>query len=64
MLIINMEEEHTLKVILLGNSSVGKSCIINRYVKDEFSLSTMATISAGVAVKSVRLSNYKIAMQL
>lgn len=25
-----------IKIVLLGNQSVGKSCIIERYVKDHF----------------------------
>ena len=33
-----------LKVIILGDSGVGKTCLMTRFVKDEFVTSTRATI--------------------
>ncbi|OMJ95025.1 hypothetical protein SteCoe_1726 [Stentor coeruleus] len=57
-------EEHEVKVILLGSSSVGKTCVINRYTKDEFTQSTMATVSAGFQLKEVRIGQYSVKMQL
>lgn len=40
-----------LKVILLGCSSVGKTCLINRYIKDEFG-NVKNTIGASFALKN------------
>lgn len=36
-----------LKVVVLGDASVGKTSVINRYCNDHFSTDTLATIGAG-----------------
>ena len=28
--------DHLVKIIVIGDKSVGKSCILNRYFKDEY----------------------------
>lgn len=43
----------TFKVILLGNSGVGKTCIINRYVKNIFNAHTKSTIGVDFANKNI-----------
>ena len=40
-----------IKVVFLGDSSVGKTCIINRFVKDEFSEVKEATLGAAFSSK-------------
>lgn len=57
-------EKKTLKVILLGDSNVGKTSIIRRYTKNDFSVSTMATVSGGLAVKEIEISKTKIELQI
>lgn len=57
-------EEHEVKVILIGCSAVGKTCMINRYTKDEFTQCTMATVSAGFQLKEVRIGTHLVKMQL
>lgn len=57
-------EKKTLKVVLLGDSNVGKTSIINRYVKNEFSVSTMATVSGGLTVKELDISKNKVEIQI
>jgi len=48
----------TYKVILVGESGVGKTCIMNRFVKNEFKNNTSATLSAGYVEKSIELKKY------
>lgn len=41
------------KVILIGSSSVGKTCIINKYVKNIFSVDTKTTIGVDFSNKLI-----------
>ena len=40
------ENVKELKIILLGNSGVGKTCIINRYIHDQFNPNSESTIGS------------------
>ena len=57
-------EDHVLKVILVGDSFVGKTSIIHRLVNDEFTLSTMPTVATGFYAKKVVIGQYNITLQL
>ena len=48
----------TYKVILVGESGVGKICIMSRFVKNEFKNNTSPTLSASYAEKSIELKQY------
>ena len=50
-----MDEENceTLKVVLLGESGVGKTCIINRYLNNEFEENCECSISALLFTKTM-----------
>ena len=37
------EEERTYKVVLVGKSGVGKTCIINQFVNETFEPETLTT---------------------
>ena len=41
------------KLVMIGDSGVGKSNLLNRYTKNEFSLETKATIGVEFATKSI-----------
>ena len=47
----------SIKVILLGESSVGKTCIINRFITDSFDKNTEGTLGASFASKTVNIDN-------
>lgn len=51
------------KVVLLGNTGVGKTSLVTQYVKGHF-LSAPTTIGASFMVKNVRIGNYKLTLQL
>ena len=51
------------KVVLLGESSVGKTSIITRFIDDSFSANGMATTGASYANKSIVYRDYKKALK-
>ena len=48
----------TCKVVLVGDSGVGKTCIIQRYVNKEFSENTESTIASTYTYKMLEYSKY------
>ena len=51
-----MSSKHDAKLVILGASGVGKTCLGLRFVKDQFVAYTASTIGASFLVKEVRLS--------
>jgi GTP-binding protein EngB required for normal cell division len=45
-----------VKVLAIGDSAVGKTCLVNRFVRNEFTLRTIHTIGVDFAVQTVRVS--------
>ncbi len=52
------------KVVLLGDSAVGKSSLVSRYVRDEFSESPQPTIGAAFLTKTVKLGDRTIKFEI
>ena len=48
------------KVIFVGDSSVGKSCIINRYINNSFSNLVEVTLGCNSLLKTITIDNYNI----
>ena len=55
-----MTDENILncKVVLLGETSVGKTSIISRYVNDTFETNSLTTTGASYAYKTIHLKQY------
>jgi len=53
-----------LKVILLGDSGVGKSSIMNQYVHEKFNAEYKATIGADFLTKHLLIDDQSITMQI
>ena len=51
------EEMKQIKVILLGEAGVGKTCIICRYVNGEYHEDTLSTVSVSFEEKTVKLKD-------
>ena len=51
------------KVILVGESGVGKTCIIVRFVSEEYKEQTISTTGASYASKIMEFKEYKNALQ-
>ena len=53
-----------LKVILIGDSSVGKSCLMNKFINQTFSAQYKATIGADFLTKEISIDGQSVAMQV
>ncbi|KAJ8608297.1 hypothetical protein MRB53_039719 [Persea americana] len=53
-----------LKVIILGDSGVGKTSLMNQYVNKKFSASYKATIGADFLTKEILIDDRLVTMQL
>ncbi|XP_060103253.1 EF-hand calcium-binding domain-containing protein 4B [Heteronotia binoei] len=65
----NEKRTHSLpdrlfKIILVGNSSVGKTSFLKRFCEDRFSLGTAATVGVDYRVKTMAVDNSQVALQL
>ncbi len=58
------ESESQLKLVLVGDSGVGKSNIISRFTKNEFNLESKTTIGVEFATKVVDLDGRSIKVQI
>lgn len=56
--------EFLFKVVLIGDSSVGKSNLLSRFSKNEFNPDSKATIGVEFATKTVELNGKKVKAQI
>ena len=52
-------EEILKKVVLLGDSAVGKTSLMNRFIHNSFDDSYISTVGAKVSKKSVNISMFE-----
>ena len=55
---------HEIKICLLGESGVGKTCIVNRFVSDIFSEHETLTVGAAFSSRSVKVGDNSIVFQI
>ena len=53
-----------VKLLLIGDSGVGKSCLLLRYSDDKFTTSFITTIGIDFKIKTIRLDQKKVKMQI
>ncbi|SCV99975.1 LAFE_0B06656g1_1 [Lachancea fermentati] len=53
-----------MKILLVGDSGVGKSCLLVRFVEDKFSPSFITTIGIDFKIKTVDINGKKVKLQL
>jgi small GTP-binding protein len=57
-------QEFRLKFVLVGDSGVGKSCVLLRFVDDTFSPSFMTTIGIDFKVKTLTIGDEQVKVQI
>jgi len=58
------EYDYLYKVVLIGDSGVGKSNLLSRFTRNEFSLETKSTIGVEFATRSIQVDGKTIKAQI
>lgn len=58
------QEDYSIKVVIVGDSGVGKSNILSRFVQNEFSNDSRATVGVELSTKSYRIHGKVIKLHL
>ncbi|KAI9497473.1 GTP-binding protein [Zychaea mexicana] len=56
--------DYLFKIVIIGDSGTGKSCLLSRFTSDEFSLESKSTIGVEFATKSMDIGDHKIKAQI
>ena len=59
-----MSETLTFKILTLGESSVGKTCILRRYVEGQFFKNQLSTIGIDFKSKTLQIGNHEIRLKI
>lgn len=60
----DQDYDYLFKVVLIGDSGVGKSNLLSRFTRDEFNLESKSTIGVEFATKSVTVENKVVKAQI
>lgn len=60
----NREYDHFLKYVIVGDSSVGKSCLLLRFADDQFNENYMTTIGVDFRFKTLKANNKNVKLQI
>ncbi|KAI8868852.1 ras-domain-containing protein [Ramicandelaber brevisporus] len=60
---MSAQYDHLFKLLILGDSGTGKSCLLIRFVEDSFTPSFITTIGIDFRVKQIELDGKKIKLQ-
>jgi Ras-related protein Rab-8A len=56
--------DYLIKLLLIGDSGVGKSCLLLRYSDDSFTSSFITTIGIDFKIKSIVIDTSKVKLQI
>ena len=61
---MNPEYDYLFKLLLIGDSGVGKSCLLLRYVDETYQESYISTIGVDFKIKTIELDGKVIKLQV
>mmetsp|Transcript_22218 Transcript_22218/g.51247 ORF Transcript_22218/g.51247 Transcript_22218/m.51247 type:complete len:121 (+) Transcript_22218:189-551(+) len=61
---VDEEYDYLFKVVLIGDSGVGKSNLLSRFTRNEFNLESKSTIGVEFATKSIQAEGKTIKAQI
>ena len=56
--------DYTFKIVLIGDSGVGKSCILLRFADDQFNENFYATIGVDFRFKNIEVDDKNVKLQI
>lgn len=59
-----LKSDHLLKMLLIGNSGVGKSCLLIRFADDSWSENYVTTIGVDFKIKTLDLEGKSVKLQI
>lgn len=57
-------EEYLFKVVIIGDSAVGKSNLLSRYARNEFNINSKATIGVEFQTQSMEIEGKEVKAQI
>lgn len=60
----NQKIDYVFKIVLIGDSAVGKSQLLARFARNEFSLDSKATIGVEFQTKTLSIDNKTVKAQI
>lgn len=60
----NREYDQLFKLVIVGSSSVGKSCLLLRFADDQFNENYMTTIGVDFRFKTLSLDQKSVKLQI
>ena len=60
----NQQYDHLIKLLLIGDSGVGKSCLLLRFSDDQFTTSFITTIGIDFKIRTVDLDGSRVKLQI
>lgn len=61
---MDSECKYLFKIILIGNSGVGKTCLMKRYTDETYNFAQSSTIGVDFKIKSVEVDGEKVKLQI
>eukprot|EP00002_Diphylleia_rotans_P002540 TRINITY_DN1159_c0_g2_i3.p1 TRINITY_DN1159_c0_g2~~TRINITY_DN1159_c0_g2_i3.p1 ORF type:complete len:202 (+),score=50.10 TRINITY_DN1159_c0_g2_i3:77-682(+) len=61
---MNPEYDYLFKLLLIGDSGVGKSCLLLRFVEDSYSDSYISTIGVDFKIRTIEIEGKTIKLQI
>ena len=58
------DPKYTFKILTLGESGVGKTCILRRFVENKFSKNHLATIGIDFKTKTISIKGYEVKLKI
>ena len=63
-IVVTKQFDYTFKIVMIGDSGVGKSCILLRYADDKFNENFYSTIGVDFRFKNILLDNKSVKLQI
>ena len=61
---VDFQNEIKIKVLLIGESKVGKTCLINSYVSRTFNINQLSTVGLDFRTKKLTIQNKQINLSI